>query len=216
MRIPNQRPAIFVLLSTLVLSGCSIYQTYGHGKVANSRREPARQTPLVLPANAPSISQRFNPSFSPSNFDHRGFDILVPTGTPVLAATDGVVSRIALSILYGNQVMVDHGRSAAGFRLQTRYFHMTERLVQAGQAVQRGQLLGYSGMTGMAGLFPHLHFEVHRLSEAEPPQAIGFQDPQLFWVDGAGKIGCYDKTRRYATEPAALTYPVPCLGLAWQ
>jgi len=213
---PIERNFSGLLLVALLLGGCSIYQKYGHGNVVNSRMERDRQTAVVLPANAPSISQRFNPRIGPSNTDHRGFDILVPARTPVLAAAGGVVSRVQLSLLYGKQLMLDHGRSVAGFRLQTRYFHMTERVVQAGEVVRRGQLLGYSGMTGLAGGFPHLHFEVHRLSDADSPVAVGFQDPQLFWVDGVGRVTCYDRTRAYPSTPAVLTYPVPCLGLDWR
>ena len=216
MPIPTKRFAPGVFLLTLILSGCGVYQKYGYGRVVDSKLDPAEQTPVVLPVNAPSISQRFRPEKEPSKSDHRGFDILVPTGTPVLAPSDGVVSRVALSILYGKQVMVDHGIGAAGLRLQTRYFHLTERLVREGQAVRRGKLLGYSGMTGLAGGFPHLHFEVHRLGEAEPAIAVKVLDPQLFWVDGVGKITCYDKARSFPASPIALTYPVPCLGLDWQ
>ena len=71
-------------------------------------------------------------------------------------------------------------------------------------------------MTGMAGLFPHLHFEVHKLSDTEPPSAVGFQDPQRFWVDGIGRVSCYDRSRSYPQTPVMLTYPAPCLGLEWQ
>jgi hypothetical protein len=67
----------------------------------------------------------------------------------------------------------------------------------------------------MAGIYPHLHFEVHRLSDAVPPVATRFLDPQLFWVDGVGKITCYDSNRDWIESPVALTYPVPCRGVEW-
>lgn len=216
MAPPRKKSIVLLLASVLLLSGCNVYQKYGYGYVVGSRRSVELQTPVELPQNAPSISQRFNPNTGPANTDHRGFDILVPTRTPVLAATDGVVSRVRLSLLYGKQIMLDHGPGAAGFRLQTRYFHLTEQLVREGQAVKRGQLLGYSGMTGLAGGFAHLHFEVHQLSNGEPAISLGYRDPQLFWVDGVGKISCYDRARDYPATPAALTYPVPCRGQAWQ
>lgn len=199
-----------LLMSTLLLAGCGIYQKYGYGHVTKSKRDVELRTPVELPPNAPSISQRFNPASGPANTDHRGFDILVPTRTPVLAATDGIVSRVSLSLLYGKQIMLDHGRVEAGFRLQTRYFHLSEQLVRQGQAVKRGQRLGFSGMTGLAGMYPHLHFEVHRLSDDESAISLGYEDPQLFWVDGVGKISCFDPARAYPSAPAALTYPVPC------
>ncbi len=41
-------------------------------------------------------------------------------------------------------------------------------------------------------------------------------NPQLFRVDGVGKIACYDKMRSFPASPTALTCPVPCPGLDWQ
>ena len=216
MAIRHKISTALLLASMLLLGGCGVYQKYGYGLVADSRRSVELQTPVELPANAPTISQRYNPTIGPANIDHRGFDILVPARTPILAATEGVVSRVSLSLLYGKQVMLDHGPGAAGFRLQTRYFHMTERLVREGQVVKRGELLGFSGMTGLGGLYPHLHFEVHRLSDGDPPISLGYQDPQRFWIDGVGKVSCYDRSREYPATPVALTYPVPCQGQAWQ
>jgi len=68
----------------------------------------------------------------------------------------------------------------------------------------------------MAAGFPHLHFEVHRMGEGVDAVAVRFIDPQLFWVDGSGKVTCYDKQREWPAEPVALSYPVPCLGMDWQ
>jgi hypothetical protein len=55
-----------------------------------------------------------------------------------------------------------------------------------------------------------------KLDPAEPVVAVKVLDPQLFWVDGVGKITCYDKARSFPASLTALTYPVPCLGLDWQ
>ncbi|MDH3218234.1 MAG: M23 family metallopeptidase [Gammaproteobacteria bacterium] len=211
---PLRQMTIMLLLATL--PACGVYEKYGHGWLARSRLPQAEATPVILPANAPSISQRFRPQTGPSNGDHRGFDILVPARTPVLAAADGQVERVTLSLLYGNQVFLNHGRSIAGFRIQTRYFHLSEKQVGDGETVQRGQLLGYSGATGMAGVYPHLHFEVHRLDDADPPAPVRFLDPQLFWVDGEGRVTCYDPARAYPLTPTALTYPVPCRDIEWR
>ncbi|MCP4471640.1 MAG: M23 family metallopeptidase [Gammaproteobacteria bacterium] len=63
------------------------------------------------------------------NNEHKGFDILVPSRTPVLAAAGGVVSRVQASVLYGRQVVIDHAATAAGYRIQTRYFHLSEQRV---------------------------------------------------------------------------------------
>jgi len=216
MLMSSMRIAITVLLIMLVATGCSIYEKYGHGRVAPSRLEKASVTPVELPANAPSISQRYFPQFASSQIEHRGFDILVPKRTPVLAAADGDVGRVSSSILYGNQLFLNHGRTSAGYRIQTRYFHLDELLVSANDKVQQGQLVGYSGVTGLAAGFPHLHFEVHQLDENDVPIAIGDLDPQVYWVKGPGKVTCYDKARDFKPTTASLTYPVPCRGTDWQ
>jgi murein DD-endopeptidase MepM/ murein hydrolase activator NlpD len=135
----------------------------------------------------------------------------------VLAVTDGEVARVELSILYGKQIMVNHDQTSAGFRVQSRYFHLSEQLVMPGEKVSRGQLLGFSGATGLAaGVFPHFHFEVYRLNQESPPLAIKNIDPQLFWVDGVGMITCFDIDHEYSSDYAAFTYPVPCKGIAWR
>jgi murein DD-endopeptidase MepM/ murein hydrolase activator NlpD len=207
---------VIVVLISLSMTGCGIYDKYGHGRVVSSKLDEASVTPVDMPSNAPSISQRFLPQGVSSKSEHKGFDILVPSRTPVLAATDGVVSRVQTSILYGRQVMIDHGATAAGDRIQTRYFHLSEQRVVVGDRLQRGQVIGYSGFSGLAGGFPHLHFEVHRLGDGADAVAVRFLDPQLFWVDGRGRITCYDKHREWPAEPVALSYPVPCLGMDWQ
>lgn len=207
---------LFAVLLALALGGCAIYDRYGHGRVARSRLDPGLATPVTLPPAAPSISQRFRPDDVPFDAGHRGFDLLVPSGTPVIAAAAGTVSQLLLTPMFGRQIRVDHGHGDAGHRLQTRYLHLSERLVGEGEAVHRGQLLGYSGMSGFAAGFPHLHFEVHRLDDAEPPRAAGYLDPQLFWIDGVGRVTCYEHGRDYPAAPVRLTYPVPCRGIAWR
>jgi len=207
---------VIVVLIGLSMTGCGIYDKYGHGRVVSSKLDEASVTPVELPPNAPSISQRFLPQGVSSKSEHKGIDILVPSRTPVLSATDGVVSRVQTSILYGRQVMIDHGAVAAGYRIQTRYFHLSEQRVAVGDRLRRGRVIGYSGLSGMAAGFPHLHFKVHRLGEGADAVAVRFIDPQLFWVDGRGKITCYDKRREWPAEPIALSYPVPCLGMDWQ
>ncbi len=208
------RNALLVLLLPLALNACGMYEKYGYGKIANSRLDNSLVTAVEMPASAPSISQRYRPQGPTAQSEHRGFDLLVPSGTPVLAASDGLVSRSALSFLFGNQLFINHGRSTAGYRIQTRYFHLDEALVGEGEKVHRGQLIGYSGLTGLAGIFPHLHFEVHQLNEDDPALAIRDLDPQRYWYDGPGKITCYHRAGDFSASN--LTYPVPCRGLEWQ
>lgn len=85
---------------------------------------------------------------------YRGTDIPAPEGTPILAAHSGTVLVSGWNDSYGNQVLLDNG---AG--LSTRYAHMTQTAVTAGEAVTAGQIIGYVGSTGDS-TGNHLHFEV--------------------------------------------------------
>lgn len=85
---------------------------------------------------------------------HKGIDIPAPEGTPILAAHDGTVLVSGWNDSYGNQVLLDNGAGLA-----TRYAHMSEAAVTAGEAVTAGQVIGYVGSTGES-TGSHLHFEV--------------------------------------------------------
>ncbi len=225
LKLPITKIVIILLVSAAV-GACSVYQKYGFGRIVGSKLEYGVSTEVRMPANAPSISQRYMPLWGPSDGkpvrnqarkEHKGVDLLVPMKTPVIAGDAGEVVRVELSFMFGRQVMVNHGKTDQGFRIQTRYFHLTEAVVEEGDSVSRGQILGYSGASGLAsGGLPHLHFEVHRLNQAIQPIAVKVLDPQLFWVDGVGLITCFDKTREFQKASVKLTYPVPCRDVAWQ
>ena len=100
------------------------------------------------------ISCHFGEVDAFGNAGHRGTDIPAPEGTPILAAHSGTVLVSGWNDSYGNQVLLDNG---AG--LSTRYAHMTQTAVTAGEAVTAGQVIGYVGSTGDSTGF-HLHFEV--------------------------------------------------------
>ena len=100
------------------------------------------------------ISCNFGDDDAYGNSGHRGTDIPAPEGTPILAAHSGTVIISGWNNSYGNQVLLDNG---AG--LSTRYAHMTQTAVTAGEAVTAGQVIGYVGNTGVSTGF-HLHFEV--------------------------------------------------------
>ena len=100
------------------------------------------------------ISCHFGEVDAFGNAGHRGTDIPAPEGTPILAAHSGTVLVSGWNDSYGNQVLLDN--SAA---LSTRYAHMTQTAVTAGEAVTAGQIIGYVGSTGDS-TGNHLHFEV--------------------------------------------------------
>ncbi len=83
---------------------------------------------------------------------HRGVDIAVPTGTPVLAAMDGTVTAAAYDSYYGNYVVVEENGYC------TKYAHMDSLSVSAGQTVTHGDTIGTTGNTG-SSTGSHLHIE---------------------------------------------------------
>jgi len=87
---------------------------------------------------------------------HTGIDFGVPCGTPVHAAADGEVISAGGAGGYGNRVVIDHGEVSGG-DLATTYNHLS-RIVVWGGTVRRGQLIAYSGTTGLS-TGCHLHFE---------------------------------------------------------
>jgi murein DD-endopeptidase MepM/ murein hydrolase activator NlpD len=85
---------------------------------------------------------------------HLGFDLAVSQHTPVIAANDGKVVWAAPLGIYGNCIVVDHG-----YGLQSIYGHLSEFAIKEGDAVKRGQTMGKTGSTGLAG-GDHLHFSM--------------------------------------------------------
>jgi murein DD-endopeptidase MepM/ murein hydrolase activator NlpD len=92
---------------------------------------------------------------------HNGVDFRAPEGTEILASADGVVRGVGNTDIvcpnasYGKWILIDHKNG-----LSTVYAHLSLIKVSAGQKVERGQLIGYSGNTG-SSTGPHLHFTVY-------------------------------------------------------
>ena len=98
---------------------------------------------------------------------HLGYDLAVTQHVGVEASNDGRVVYAAPLGIYGNCIVVDHG-----YGLQTIYGHLSHIDVHVGDMVKRGQVMGQSGMTGMAG-GDHIHFAM---------QLDGVQiDPKEWW-----------------------------------
>jgi murein DD-endopeptidase MepM/ murein hydrolase activator NlpD len=86
---------------------------------------------------------------------HYGVDMAAPVGTPIHAPADATVSLSADHYLNGGFTLLDHGQGVS-----TSYLHQSKRLVKAGDAVKRGQLIGHIGQTGRA-TGPHLHWAMN-------------------------------------------------------
>lgn len=102
--------------------------------------------------------------------DHRAVDVAAPTGTAVTAADRGVVLRAGWNNQgYGRFVIVDHNIDYI-----TLYAHLSEVLVEEGEIVAAGQVLGRVGSTGNS-TGPHLHFEIRDFGRRVDPLAFLMQ-----------------------------------------
>ncbi|MDN5570222.1 MAG: peptidoglycan DD-metalloendopeptidase family protein [Propionibacteriaceae bacterium] len=90
---------------------------------------------------------------------HNGNDWGAATGTPIYAAQSGAVLKAGPNGGFGNFVLIGHGNLVGGKYVTTGYAHQSRIAVSVGQRVERGQLIGYVGNTGLSTT-PHLHFEV--------------------------------------------------------
>lgn len=109
-----------------------------------------------------NFGQRFHPVLKRWKL-HTGIDLRVPSGSKIVAANEGVVLIAKYNVAYGNYVVIDHGGG-----ISTLYAHNKKLLVSAGQTVQRGQVVAYSGSTGYS-TGPHLHFEYRINGEYQNP-----------------------------------------------
>jgi murein DD-endopeptidase MepM/ murein hydrolase activator NlpD len=99
---------------------------------------------------------------------HTGIDIANPRGWAVLAADSGIAATFSGQYGYGNYILIVHGH---GFT--TLYGHLDGFTIANGQAVAKGQQIGYEGSTGWS-TGPHLHFEIRKSGDyANPCQYLG-------------------------------------------
>ncbi len=105
----------------------------------------------------------------PRTGHHGGTDIGAPPGTPVRSTNHGVVVMSELTLVRGELVVVDHGGG-----ILSCYGHLSRRLVEVGDVVSRGDLVGLVGSTGLSS-GPHLHWEL---------AVAGVLVDGLRWLDG--------------------------------
>ena len=103
---------------------------------------------------------------------HLGFDLAATANTPVLASNAGTVLNASWLGIYGNCVILDHGMGVASL-----YGHLSSFDVKVGDTVTKGQLIGKTGQTGLAG-GDHLHFTM--LVGGHPVNPVEWWDPH--WV----------------------------------
>jgi len=206
----------FAFLILVAISSCTP-KSWQYGNIIDHGKDPFDQKIiLTIPDNAPSIERRFRLLDSiPSDMEqggafHEGIDLSGEVGLPILAVADGDIKISEFDWFWGNYIIIDHGKDEEGRYLQTSYAHMDNRYASAGDRVARGQHIGDLGAAGKGALVPHLHYEVH-----VSPNNESFDDrrpinPNLLWMDGVGKITCFDPDRIYPTHPLRFTYPGKC------
>lgn len=127
------------------------------------RTLPVRQPiPNSLADMTSNFGARSDP-FTRGYAMHTGIDFRAETGTPVRATAAGKVVTSDYTGGYGNMVEIDHGNG-----LTTRYAHLSELLVEEGETVEAGKVVGKVGSTGRS-TGPHLHYETRVSGDATDP-----------------------------------------------
>jgi murein DD-endopeptidase MepM/ murein hydrolase activator NlpD len=119
----------------------------------------ARRFLMKTPINGARLSSGFgmrrHPILGFSKM-HKGADFAAPTGTPIMAAGDGVVEKASYFGAYGNYVRIRH---SSDYKTAYAHLHRFARGMRPGARVEQGQVIGYVGSTGRS-TGPHLHYEV--------------------------------------------------------
>ncbi|MCW9707414.1 M23 family metallopeptidase [Fodinibius salsisoli] len=140
----------------------------------NENREKMTHFPAIKPTSGGIISgfgKRFHPILKYRR-QHDGLDFQAGIGSQVYSTGDGVVKHASRKGTFGRLIIVDHG-----YGFETYYAHLSSyaKDIEPGTRVKRGQLIGYSGNTGMSS-GPHLHYEIHQDGEAVDPLNFLFVD----------------------------------------
>lgn len=138
-----------------------------------AHRDLLESMPSILPTRG-WLSSRFSQSrMHPVHnrpLPHEGVDISAPTGTPIMAAAKGRVTRSGWIVGYGLTIEIDHG-----FGFSTLYGHASKLIAQVGDEVTRGDVIAQVGSTGITTA-PNLHYEVKVDGVAQDPSRFILPD----------------------------------------
>jgi murein DD-endopeptidase MepM/ murein hydrolase activator NlpD len=140
----------------------NLLKSYNKGLYSNLKRlvvldELVNFMPLADPMRDYRITSGYGVRLDPFKkrpASHHGIDFAGPAGAKIYSANDGVVKRAGRVGAYGLLVEIDHGAS-----ISTRYGHLSKILVEKGQKIRKGQVIGVQGSTGRS-TGAHLHYEV--------------------------------------------------------
>lgn len=152
-------------------------------KLVENKEKLLAHTPAIQPVSnkdltrvASGFGYRIDPIYKTTKM-HAGIDFTAPQGTPIYATAEGVVSTSGnTGNGYGNHVIINHG-----YGYETLYGHMVRVKARSGQAVKRGEVVGWVGSTGKS-TGPHLHYEVHKNGSKIDPIYFFYNDltPEQF------------------------------------
>jgi murein DD-endopeptidase MepM/ murein hydrolase activator NlpD len=145
-------------------------------KLINNQENKLASIPAIQPVSNKDLTKiasgygyRIHPIYGIPKM-HNGLDFTATQGTPIYATGDGRVTTAGPGTGTGNHVVINHG-----YGYETVYMHMVRVKVRPGQAVKRGQIIGWVGNTG-ASTGPHCHYEVHINGRPVDPVYFFFND----------------------------------------
>jgi murein DD-endopeptidase MepM/ murein hydrolase activator NlpD len=124
------------------------------GKAAEARAGEIAKNQWQLPTSGYRLTARFGMAGGLWSSNHTGLDFAAPSGTPIVAVANGVITKAGSAGAYGNQTI-----ETLADGTEIWYCHQTSIEVQTGQTVTSGQRIGTLGSTGNT-TGPHLHLEV--------------------------------------------------------
>lgn len=145
--------------------------------LVKNKEQLLAHTPAIQPVSnkdlnrvASGFGYRIDPVYKTTKF-HAGLDFSAPQGTPIYATAEGTVTTAGnTGNGYGNHVIINHG-----YGYETLFGHMVRVKVRNGEAVKRGQVIGWVGSTGKS-TGPHCHYEVHKYGEKIDPIYFFYND----------------------------------------
>lgn len=146
-------------------------------KLVNNKELLLSHTPAIQPVSNKDLSRlasgfgrRIDPIYKTVKM-HAGLDFAAPQGTPIYATADGTVTTAGnTNNGYGNHVVINHG-----YGYETLFGHMVRVKARVGQAVKRGEVIGWVGSTGKS-TGPHCHYEVHKNGQKVNPVYFFYND----------------------------------------
>ncbi len=164
---PEDAPTVSSKLDTLSAEAAKQEQSLQEmQEYFQDQQSVLASAPSIWPARGwvtSDFGHRLDP-YTAERVMHKGLDIAAPFGTTVVAPADGTVVFASTEGGYGNVLVIDHG-----YGIKTRYGHLSQILVKAGQKIHRGDKVALTGNTGRS-TGPHLHYEVRVNGIPENPR----------------------------------------------